>query len=90
LAAKVEELFGMDTWVDTGYDEDTGIGAWLAVVAHQMGEGLVAWDIVLVALNERLNGGDLKRRHFGCGFDGLREEACGCSLHEVLRLLREK
>ena len=34
LAAEVEELFGVDARVNTSDDEDTGVGARLAVVAH--------------------------------------------------------
>lgn len=80
----MEELFGVDARVHTGDYEDTWVGPWFSVVAHQVGEGLVGWCIGLVALDERLDGGDWGSRHFGGGFGGLREEAGVCSSHEVL------
>ena len=54
----------MDSGVDAGDNENTGIGARFSVVAHQVGEGLVGWGICFVALDERLDGGNLRSRHF--------------------------
>jgi hypothetical protein len=62
----------VDSRVDAGDDQDTGVGTRFSVVAHQVREWLVGRSICFVALDERLDGGRLRSRHFSCGLEGLR------------------